>query len=732
MGTPITLSGVRALIAQRLLGETLTDRSLQIGSIVLRPHQQSAVARLQSAIEEFGGALLCDEVGMGKTFVALALSRECQAAHVVGPAVLQDMWMRAAASAGQRLDFVSMESLSRRGAEQLSGKGAPIELLIVDEAHHFRNPKTKRYSAMARLASGRSVLLMSATPVHNKRADLVALFSVFMGSSAEALTAPQLGRIVIRREQSSLAGGDGIPRAEAPVWCDLNHDHEVARLLLELPPPLPPRNGGDGGSLVIHSLVRQWASSDAALRGALTRRLHRSIALIAALENGSYPSLSELSAWSAAHDCVQLAFTEIVSTKSEGSDLLLPVVRQHAEAIAVVLQRLKASFVGDQERAALVRSIRQSHNGLSVVAFSQYADTIEGLFRLLAPDGSVAALTGDVARVVGGRISRSEAIRRFAPRASGVPGPCRSEAVTLLLTTDLLSEGVNLQDAAVVVHLDLPWTPARMEQRLGRVARMGSLHDRVFAYVLRPPTSAESLIHLERLLAEKMLEAGIVNDEFRSLLRPSLPARHGPESVPHLEEDIRSLLQTWTGRGAVRVPHELAGAGVTAPFDGFLALCRAAGRYSLIAHDARGLTDNPERVRQVMGYCENDELSVSATALESAVDLFQRHVVGIRVTGSSNAPGFRAHARRAALKRIANITNRARPHERARVASLGALARSTLLARLGSDAERRLAILSSEALDDNAWMAAVSELGRIQPVEKMQHEVVAMILLLKQ
>ena len=49
--------------------------------------------------------------------------------------------------------------------------------------------------------------------------------------------------------------------------------------------------------------------------------------------------------------------------------------------------------------------------------------------------------------------------------------------MTLLLTTDLASEGVNLQDASVVVHLDLPWTAARLEQRVGRVARLASAHD---------------------------------------------------------------------------------------------------------------------------------------------------------------------------------------------------------------------------------------------------------------
>src|ERR1019366_1838011 len=123
---------------------------------------------------------------------------------VVAPAVLKDMWLDASESAGQPIEFASVESLSRAGMESTifpttSGDERP---LIVDEAHHFRNPRTRRYAALARVSSGRRVLMLSATPVHNKRRDLIALFSLFMGSAAERLTGSELGRLVVRRDQS--------------------------------------------------------------------------------------------------------------------------------------------------------------------------------------------------------------------------------------------------------------------------------------------------------------------------------------------------------------------------------------------------------------------------------------------------------------------------------------------------------------------------------------------------
>ncbi|HZK77338.1 MAG TPA: DEAD/DEAH box helicase, partial [Gemmatimonadaceae bacterium] len=566
MGGAVTLADVRAFIAERLLGQDERRANGQLGSITLRPHQQSAVERLRSAVDEFGGALLCDQVGMGKTFAALALCGE-DGACVVAPAVLKDMWQSAADSAGRTIEYTSTESLSRVRPDSMLPPTESVDqrLLIVDEAHHFRNPATKRFASLARVASKRRVLLLSATPIHNRKKDLTALVSLFLGSYAETLTQSEIGRLIVRREQSVLQDNGGFPNIEPPEWLELNHDDNIPRLLLGLPPPLPPRDGGDGGVLVIHSLLRQWSSSDAALERALTRRLQRGIALVAGLESGTYPSQAELSAWNSAEDCVQLAFAELVASGSDSTQDLLPVVRTHADALSQLLRRIRAGTGADAERVDVICAIRRKHGGMSVVAFSQYADTIDALFRHLASDGYVAALTGNGARVAGGRITRVEAIRRFAPFASGVSAPSTSESVTLLLTTDLLSEGVNLQDAGVVIHVDLPWTPARMEQRLGRVARMGSRHERVYSYVIRPPASTEELIHLEYMLREKMKAAGIVVDDFPSLSHSLTRDSEEPVSTPCLTETIRSILEAWSLRRARGETREPMVAAVAAP-----------------------------------------------------------------------------------------------------------------------------------------------------------------------
>lgn len=87
--------------------------------------------------------------------------------------------------------------------------------------------------------------------------------------------------------------------------------------------------------------------------------------------------------------------------------------------------------------------------------------------------------------------------------------PAQAEVIDLLLTTALLSEGVNLQDAQVVIHLDIPWTAARMEQRVGRVARLGSRHGAVRIHVLRPPLAAATVLDTESIVRRKWIASRV-------------------------------------------------------------------------------------------------------------------------------------------------------------------------------------------------------------------------------
>ena len=109
------LNRVRAAIAAAALGESPgRDSSACVGDIVLQPHQRSAVRRIEAAIAEFRGALLADEPGLGKTFVALAVASRYERVVVAAPAALRAMWHDAARRATVEIQFVSLEALSRQ------------------------------------------------------------------------------------------------------------------------------------------------------------------------------------------------------------------------------------------------------------------------------------------------------------------------------------------------------------------------------------------------------------------------------------------------------------------------------------------------------------------------------------------------------------------------------------------------------------------------------------------
>jgi hypothetical protein len=726
----VSILEIRGLFARCLLGDISSAPNSSIGSILLRPHQQSAVTRVGAAIDEFGGALVSDHVGTGKTYVALAFAARYGSATVVAPAVLKDMWIAAASNAGATITFVSTESLSRRALPNAGPEVGTLEsIVIVDEAQHFRNPATRRFAALAGVCSSRPVVLLSATPIHNRRRDLETLLSIFMGSRSATLSSSEMGRAVIRRSRDDIGDSAAMPEVTPPQWCNLTHDDEIPELLLSLPPPLGPRNGGDGGALVVHSLIRQWVSSDAALHRALVRRLQRATALIAALEAGTYPTESDLSAWISGEDCVQLGFAELLSAGCMDSADLLPVVRRHMAAVQSLALRLKTTNRRDSERADIIRELRQRHKGVGIVAFSQYSDTVEALFDLIAPDGSVAVLTGSAARVFGGRISRAEAIARFAPEASGRKAPRPADAVTLLLTTDILSEGVNLQDAGVVIHLDLPWTPARLEQRVGRIARIGSRHERVFCYALRPPASGDALIRTETILRTKMASAGIVADSIQSTL-PGGIASTDEKSLPRLVEDVRAILESWSSDVTRRFDGELAASAVIADVSGFLALCRIGGRYRVLTSDTQGVTDDPAHVLAMMQRARGEEAGVDLSDLANAIDSITRYVEAARAVGSGSSPVHsRQIVKRAALRRIARIARHARPHERAFLIPASSRARAAVVGRLSAGQETRIAELSVAQMSESEWLRQVAEISEAISGRADPDEIIAMILL---
>jgi SNF2 family DNA or RNA helicase len=156
------------------------------------------------------------------------------------------------------------------------------------------------------------------------------------------------------------------------------------------------------------------------------------------------------------------------------------------------LERLKELLAGDLK-------------GKKVLIFSTFKDTTRYLHKRLTADAKWVKLAGNphVRRIDSGNHpnERGHIIGQFAPVASGLPSPPEQE-INILISTDVLSEGQNLQDCGLIINYDLTWNPIRLVQRNGRIDRIGSPHTEIGIYNLFPEAELEALLHLiERLTA---------------------------------------------------------------------------------------------------------------------------------------------------------------------------------------------------------------------------------------
>jgi superfamily II DNA or RNA helicase len=701
------VSQVKDAIARAWLERPGREERSSLGTVVLRPHQREAVTRIIRILERRRVALLADDVGLGKTFVAIAVAATARAPLIVAPAALRDMWRDALDASGVRAAWTSYEQLSRSA----SLPDEQPDLVILDEAQHARTPTTIRYGRLAALAAGARVLLMSATPIHNSRNDLTALLALALGRAARSLDDDAIAAHTVRRTHDDVPA-EPLPALETRAWVHLPDDDDLLRRLLALPPPLPPRDAGDGGVLLTWTLVRLWASTRGALLSALRRRVQRGWALRQALQSGVHPTAGELVAWQCSDQAVQLAFPELIASPASHPTELLVALNRHIAALEELLAHLTSTVDPDRARADALRALRRESSGQRLLVFSQFADSAAAIWRLLRNDPGVAVLTSKGAMVAGGAISRREALRRFAPSASGAAIPARADAIDLLISTDLLSEGVNLQDASVVVHLDLPWTHARLAQRVGRVRRMGSVHSSVRVFTFAPPASTERLLEVERRIATKLGAAARTLGIAGAIL-PSM-ARHEPhaeDSPARASERLRALLARWqTGERShdddAPVAAVVRGAGNRA-----LAALIDREAQVVLASVANGVVStDPRELLAVAAAMEGlEQCAPDATAVRREYRRLEQWAdarTAERTVGG--AISIEGAARRTTLRRLAHIVARTPIARRHELAPLAAEARRVAGSAIGVGGELILGQLAAAQMPDDAWLRAVA------------------------
>ncbi len=178
-------------------------------------------------------------------------------------------------------------------------------------------------------------------------------------------------------------------------------------------------------------------------------------------------------------------------------------LRQDAESLLNILQ-VCGEWQPDRDAKldALEDLLTNKHRNEKLVVFTQFADTVNYLTEELQKRGiaKLAGVTGDTTHL-------TRIVRQFSPRANEKRSTVPPEKeLRILIATDILSEGLNLQDCHIVVNFDLPWALIRLTQRAGRVDRIGQTAENILCYSFLPAEGVERIIRLRGRLRQRLRE----------------------------------------------------------------------------------------------------------------------------------------------------------------------------------------------------------------------------------
>jgi SNF2 family DNA or RNA helicase len=546
----------------------------------LYPHQMLTVRGALSILEKYGGVLIADATGLGKTRVALSLAlnatREGRKTLLIAPkSVLDTTWQDEIRETNIYIDNVTSEKLSQ-DPDSVLAQYQDKDFIIVDEAHYFRNPSTIRYSALRELVlkNNAQVVLATATPVNNSLMDLYFLFSLYLNEDCISdlynmtlrgyFTANQrrwiqdepidmeevLQRFMVRHSRRLAQALDKEGKIKFPrrildddprdrystnidyqriseildtmnfVFYDLSVDRLGERL--KLPDGTPVSSAVEEsrremlkklikGIVIINIFKRLESSVEAFTETLESLAEYMTNAIRYAQEQGYFipPSLKEDLIFSSEEELPTpdelfykprfAAAKQRCKLAPQEVDDFVTKCKEDQEAIKrlmAVLPSVDAKYEAFELRIKdIVKGLdRSAANG--VIVFSQYAATARYLYSKLlkgVPSLPVRLVTGEESRdELGRKMDKTDVIRAFQ-KSGGI-----------LVSTDVLSEGQNLQNAQYVVNYDFPWNPVVLIQRVGRVDRMGSLYPEVYLVNMLPkngdPDDPASLEHFLKLM----------------------------------------------------------------------------------------------------------------------------------------------------------------------------------------------------------------------------------------
>jgi len=626
---------------------------------MLSEYQRDGYRALMSIARRYGGAFLCDGVGLGKTYVGLMIIERLlferkRVALFVPKSTLEDVWrvriqeyMPKALGQFSNLVIYSHTDLLRGGAypAHMEEVKEEVDAIVIDEAHHFRNLSSQRYEKLYKICEGKLIYMLTATPVNNSFFDLLHMMELFtrrdpgyfgrgslgihslrghfrrMESALETLVGDdkqvdldqQAAEAVLARDdlfrelviqrsrayvkESLRQHGDGqvtFPQRKDPQVVPYSLLRTYRGLLDRLEDAFfQPKGRGPLLSLPIYFPLAYYRGDDAAIDPMEQGRQRQVVGLIRTLLLKRFESSAV--AFEASCKGLLLKLLYFIRLHNEKT------ARRWIDLHASLIDRIKAQdprrdgsgeqdedaeedIIPEEAKKRIVRlnpeeysvdeMIMESLDDLDtlvgfldelhdfdpardhklqqliqlmqtdatlrqhkVLIFTEYRDTAHYLREQLEAAGvgpldEVDSLT---------RRSRSDIIRAFSPYYNGSSSAALAEAghpeTRVLVSTDVLSEGLNLQDATCIINYDLHWNPVRLMQRIGRVDRRLNpaletqmIHDHPEVAAVRgtvslwnflPPDELNRILSLYQRVTNKTLRISkIFGIEGKKLLTP--------------------------------------------------------------------------------------------------------------------------------------------------------------------------------------------------------------------
>jgi len=456
------------LAAEHLALVTGFDELISLDTLRFQPFDYQ-IRAAQTALRRFRGrGLLCDEVGLGKTIEAGLVLKEylarqmAQRVLVLTPPALVEQWRVELAVKFNLPDFVASAdeafrehgttawgrfprvvaslATARRAEHRAQIETLAYDLVIVDEAHHLKNRASVSWKFVNALQK-KYLLLLTATPVQNNLDELYNLITLLKPGQLQ--TPREFQRQFVTHGDPRLPKNRGRLRE---LLADVMVRHARGQTGVQL----PPRRA--------HTVRLALSPDERAFYDDVSSFIRKMTSAEEPAASDGTPDSPRLT--TAHRFTLQTLQREVGSSPHAARPTLLALAEQPAlSAHRTTLRELaeRAAHITTWAKADALEKLLHSQRAEKILLFTHFRQTLEQLAaRLRALGLNFVTYHGGLSID-----EKNAAVRRFESEAQ------------ILLSTEAAGEGRNLQFCRTMVNFDLPWNPLRIEQRVGRIHRIG-------------------------------------------------------------------------------------------------------------------------------------------------------------------------------------------------------------------------------------------------------------------